>query len=359
MHELIGISMFSSAGIAETYLKDLNIQIKLANELIQERANYYLHFYPQVDMVVGDIMSDAVFSTYMDKAITLNPKFLLATPPCQGMSSLGKKDYVEDYRNYLIFAVLKVIDSLDLDIIIIENVPKFLKLVFPYNGQLLKIIDILRLKYSNKYIIESHIVNAKDYGVPQSRPRAIIKLYKSNYSWDMPQPEKEITLKTAIGHLPSLKNGEHSDIKYHYALKHSPMHVEVMSHTPEGCSAIKNDIYYPKKPDGQRINGFHNTYNRMRWDLPCPAVTTNSGMISGHNNVHPGRRLPDGTYSDARVLSLLELLIVSSLPENWNLPENYKENMVRTLIGEAIPPRLLYKILSTLDTKTHVDQITL
>lgn len=151
MHELIGISMFSSAGIAETYLKDLNIQIKLANELLQERANYYLHFYPQVDMVVGDIMSDAVFSTYMDKAITLNPKFLLATPPCQGMSSLGKKDYVEDYRNYLIFAVLKVIDSLDLDIIIIENVPKFLKLVFPYNGQLLKIIDILRLKYSNKY----------------------------------------------------------------------------------------------------------------------------------------------------------------------------------------------------------------
>lgn len=343
-----GISMFSSAGIAETYLEDLNIDIALANELVPERANYYSHFYPKVDMVVGDIMSDDVFTKYLEKAKGINPKFLLATPPCQGMSSLGKKDYVEDQRNYLIFAVLKVIDALDLDVIAIENVPKFLKLYFPYEGKYLGIEDILKLKYSDKYNIESIVVNAKDYGVPQSRPRAIIKMYKSSYKWEMPQVQPEITLREAIGHLPSLKNGEHSNIKYHYALKHSAMHVEVMSHTPEGLSAFKNPVYYPKKADGTKVKGFHNTYNRMHWDLPCAAVTTNSGMISGHNNVHPGRLQPDGTYSDPRVLSLLELLIVSSLPTDWNLPEDYKEATVRTIIGEAIPPRLLYQVLSTL-----------
>lgn len=343
-----GISMFSSAGIAETYLEDLNIDIALANELVPERANYYSHFYPKVDMVVGDIMSDDVFTKYLEKAKGINPKFLLATPPCQGMSSLGKKDYVEDQRNYLIFAVLKVIDALDLDVIAIENVPKFLKLYFPYEGKYLGIEDILKLKYSDKYNIESIVVNAKDYGVPQSRPRAIIKMYKSSYKWEMPQVQPEITLREAIGHLPSLKNGEHSNIKYHYALKHSAMHVEVMSHTPEGLSAFKNPVYYPKKADGTMVKGFHNTYNRMHWDLPCAAVTTNSGMISGHNNVHPGRLQPDGTYSDPRVLSLLELLIVSSLPTDWNLPEDYKEATVRTIIGEAIPPRLLYQVLSTL-----------
>ena len=126
------------------------------------------------------------------------------------------------------------------------------------------------------------------------------------------------------------------------------MHIEVMSHTPEGQSAFKNPVYYPKKADGTKVSGFHNTYNRMHWDLPCAAVTTNSGMISGHNNVHPGRLKSDGTYSDARVLSLLELLIVSSLPTDWNLPQNYKEALVRTIIGEAIPPKLLYKVLSTI-----------
>lgn len=348
---MIGISMFSSAGIAETYIEKLNINIVLANELIKERADYYHHFYPNVDMVVGDIMSDDIIKSYLNKAELLNPKFLLATPPCQGMSSLGKKDYVADERNYLIFAVLKVIDRLDLDVVVIENVPKFLKLYFPFEGEYLSIVEILKKKYSDKYIIDPIVVNAKDYGVPQSRPRAIIKMYKSSYVWDLPKPEKEITLREAIGHLPSLESGEHSNIKYHYALKHSAMHIEVMSHTPEGQSAFKNPEYYPHKPDGSIISGFHNTYNRMRWDLPCAAVTTNSGMISGHNNVHPGRLKPDGTYSDARVLTLLELLIVSSLPTDWNLPDDYKESLVRTLIGEAIPPMLLYKVLSTLKKK--------
>ena len=109
---------------------------------------------------------------------------------------------------------------------------------------------------------------------------------------------------------------------------------------------IKNEyIYYPKKEDGTRIKGFHNTFKRMVWDQPCPARTTYSGSISSHNNVHPGRLLPDGTYSDARALTLLETFIVSSIPEEIIFPSNASENFIRTIIGEAIPPRLLERII--------------
>ena len=38
---MIGISMFSSAGIAETYLGKIGIKIRLANEIIPMRALYY------------------------------------------------------------------------------------------------------------------------------------------------------------------------------------------------------------------------------------------------------------------------------------------------------------------------------
>ena len=82
----------------------------------------------------------------------------------------------------------------------------------------------------------------------------------------------------------------------------------------------------------------------MRWDEPAPARTTNNHLMSGHNNVHPGRPLPDGTQSDARVLTLRELIIVSSLPLDWNLPEDMKETSIRELIGEAVPPMLTKKI---------------
>ena len=61
-------------------------------------------------------------------------------------------------------------------------------------------------------------------------------------------------------------------------------------------------------------------------------------------SVHPGRPLPDGTFSDARVLTLRELFIVSSLPADWDLPPDVDEIELRTIIGEAIPPLLSKRI---------------
>jgi DNA (cytosine-5)-methyltransferase 1 len=346
---LKGISMFSSGGIAETYLKEIGIDILLANELVEERAKFYSHLYPNTKMITGDILDKEVFVEFINDAKKIKPKFLIATPPCQGMSSLGKKDYEMDERNFLIFSVIETIKQIDFDFILIENVPKFFKLFFPFKGQMLGIIDILDKLFSKFYIIEHYILNAKDYGVPQSRPRAIIKLYKKNKKWGMPEKMPEITLNEAIGHLPSLKPEEKSNIKFHYAIKHSEMQVEAMTHTPEGKSAMVNEIYFPKKSNGEKVSGFHNTYKRMKWNSPAPARATNNGLISGHNNVHPGRKSDDGTWSDPRVLSLLELFIVSSLPENWNIPLDYKESFIRLLIGEAIPPLMLKAVLSKIN----------
>lgn len=347
--KLKGISMFSSAGIAETYLEEIGIDILLSNELIEERANFYKHLYPKSQMIIGDIMDDNIFSKFITNAIKIKPDFLIATPPCQGMSSLGKKDYDIDERNLLIFSVIEIIKQIDFEYILIENVPKFFKLFFPFKGKMVGIIHILEELFGEKYNITNYVLNAKDYGVPQSRPRAIIKLYKKNRSWELPQKSPEISLLQAIGHLPSLMPEEKSNIKFHYAMKHSPMQVEAMTHTPEGKSAMVNEIYFPKKTNGERVKGFHNTYKRMKWNSPAPARATNNGLISGHNNVHPGRKNIDGTWSDARVLSLRELFIVSSLPEDWNVPSDCKDSFIRLLIGEAIPPLMLKEILSTIN----------
>jgi DNA (cytosine-5)-methyltransferase 1 len=69
-----------------------------------------------------------------------------------------------------------------------------------------------------------------------------------------------------------------------------------------------------------------------------------NGSISSQNNVHPGRLLPDGTYSDARVLSLLEIFRLTGLPDNWNPPDWASDNIIRHVIGEAIPPHLVKNI---------------
>ncbi len=342
------VSLFSSAGIGELRLPK-NVEVIVANELLEIRANCYRFFNPETKTICGSITNPDIKNEIIETANKNKCKLLMATPPCQGLSTLGKnkgqEQYENDKRNFLIFDALDVIDGCDFDYIIIENVPKFIEMYFPFGKEYLHLEEILKRKYDKFYNIEIRILNAKDYGIAQSRPRAIIKLWKIGLNWAWPKPQKEITLKEAIGHLPSLEPGEDSGIPWHYAKAQNPRAVLAMRHTPPGKSAIANEIYYPKKEDGTRIKGFHNTFKRMVWEQPCPARTTFCGNISSHNNVHPGYIMPDGTYSDPRVLTLLETFIVSSIPENIKFPNGSTDTFIRTVIGEAIPPRLMERIV--------------
>lgn len=350
-----GISLFSGGGISETYFKEIGIDIKVANELLPERSSFYQSIYPETKMIAGDITELSIYNSVINEAKSHNVEFMIATPPCQGMSTLGKREYSSDKRNSLFKYVINAINDLQPDYVFIENVPKFLDIYFNKDGTTytgvekempLHINEVLHNLYESEYKIDVKLLNAKNYSVPQSRPRAIIKMYKKNLSWDWPEASKDIiTLRDAIGDLPSLWPGETSTIKWHHAIKHNERQIEAMLHTSEGRSALLNEIYYPKKKDGSRVKGFHNTYKRMTWDSPAPARATNNHLISGHNNVHPGRQMSSGLQSDPRVLSFRELIIVSSLPLDWNIPDNFKETIIRQMIGEAIPPLLSKKVV--------------
>lgn len=343
------ISLFSSAGIGELLLPKDKIEVIAANEIIKTRADCYSFFYPKTTMFCEDITDDGTKEKIINVAKANGASLLIATPPCQGLSTLGKNkgqnQYENDRRNFLILEVIEIMEKCDFDYVLIENVPKFIEMYFPYNGEYIKLEEILREKFANKYSIDIRVLNAKDYGVAQSRPRAIIKIWKKELLWSWPKEEKEISLKEAIGHLPSIEPGEDSGIPWHFAKPQNERAVLAMRHTAPGKSAIANEVYYPKKEDGTRIKGFHNTFKRMVWDQPCPARTTYCGSISSHNNVHPGYLQEDGTYSDPRVLTLLETFIVSSIPEDIKFPENATDTFIRTVIGEAIPPRLMERIV--------------
>lgn len=38
-----GLSLFANVGIAETYLKEVGVDIVVANELLEPRAKFYTH----------------------------------------------------------------------------------------------------------------------------------------------------------------------------------------------------------------------------------------------------------------------------------------------------------------------------
>lgn len=346
-----GISLFSSAGIGETYLSSIGIEIIVSNEILEKRAKLYREIYRTTNVVCGDFTNQTIFNRVMELSDE-KIEFMLASPPCQGMSVAGKNrcedTMLTDERNYMVMHVIKAINFLKPSFVLIENVPNLLKLKLYYKQQLKSIQDILFLELGDRYNIESEVVDAADFGVPQTRNRAIIKVYKKGRNWPWPAISKKVTVREVIGHLPTLESGEKSDIKWHFARKHDPRHVLWMKHTPTGQSAFSNKVYFPQKADGTRIKGYESCYRRIKWDEPAPTITIRNDAISSQRNVHPGRLLDDGIYSDARVLTPLELMILNSLPLDWNIPENTPEILIRQCIGESIPPLMIKKIVGEL-----------
>lgn len=349
---MIGASLFSSAGIAETYLEDVGINIVAANELIKERADLYQSLYPTSKMISGNILDERIFETIV-KTTPKKLDFLIATPPCQGISVAGKNRHLSqmltDERNYLVFKIIDFIQLKSPDFVLIENVPTFFKMELPFQSKQFKVIDILSILFKSKYKIEAEIYDAAEYGVPQRRTRAIIKLYKKGNKWGVPSTKKPITVEDTIGHLPSIEAGQSSEIKWHFARKHLKSHIEWMQNTPTGKSAFQNKKYYPVKPNGELIKSYMTTYRRINWDEPAPTITMRNDAISSQLNVHPGRALKNGKYSDARVLTPLELMLLSSLPENWAIPENTSELLIRKCIGECVPPLLIKNIVAQIN----------
>lgn len=369
------LSLFANVGIAETYFKELGIDVVAANELIEERCRFYSHLYPEVHMIQGDIREEAVFARVIQEAKKAKAEMLIATPPCQGMSCAGRKD-PKDSRNFLVYYAVEAIKALKPRFVVIENVTMQQHTQILYHGEYIFIPEYIEKELGEFYQFNTQrIVNTMDYGVPQSRQRYIylLVLKSEKVQWEFPKKNGHIiTLREAIGDLPSLdphlrdeneqwrfpdyekKRAEGLKVsKWHYPPVHSWKQVEWMVHTPSAKSAFKNEVFYPMTK-GRRVKGAPRTYMRMDWDKPATTIMQNSGVISAFSTVHPGRLINDSevekerVYSDARSLSIYELLILSSLPKDWNIPEWADDVFIRKVIGEGIPPLLMKRALEAL-----------
>ena len=378
--EMKGLSLFANVGIAETYLKEVGVDIVVANELLEERAAFYRHLFPTCNMICGDITDQKISKLVVEESRKNDVEFMIATPPCQGMSKAGLKDK-DDARNYLITYAIDIIKELQPKFVLIENVVQQLKTEVLYHGGKVLIPSMIESELGEKYKINKHqILHTEKFGVPQKRARALFLLVRTDIktSGEIPElNEKIVTLRDALGNLPSLdppikEPGMTEKIfpdyekkkavgqkvsKWHYARPHVWRNVECMMHTPSGYSARKNPVYYPKNRDGRLVGGSIQTYTRMAWNQPAPTVTTYNHTISSFRNVHPGTLDPrTGLYSDPRVLTIFELMRVTSLPDDWDIPEWASELLIRQAIGEGIPPLAIKKIVAELKlTETSND----
>ncbi len=138
-------------------------------------------------------------------------------PPCQGFSRNGERKGPDDPRNFLFKEYVRVISELLPDYVVMENVEGFTDTRLEgfvgltgkqYFGKDSLAPNLLKseLSLTGYNVLESRILDASDYGVPQSRHRAIFIAYRNGvvapaYPEPLFKAGDKVTVLQAIGDL--------------------------------------------------------------------------------------------------------------------------------------------------------------
>ena len=129
---------------------------------------------------------------------------LLGGPPCQGFSIAGPRN-MNDKRNRLYLAMVKLAEQLKPKAILLENVPGMIQT----NGGIgaRRIVEDFE---AIGYRMVPKLLYAPDFGVPQIRKRVFfVGLRDKEVSFQFPEPimtsDEYITCEDAIDDLPSLQ----------------------------------------------------------------------------------------------------------------------------------------------------------
>ena len=199
------LDLFSGAG-GFSYGIDKNSHFKtlLALDFNENALKTFKHNMPEAETVVGDITDSEIKKTIVEKSKKYNINMIIGGPPCQGFSLKGKKLGLEDPRNFLFKEYLNIVESIQPEIFIIENVKALLSTSAGwFKNQILEKIQQLG------YFVDYGVLTAIDFGVPQTRQRALFICCKSK-KIQLPKPtsKKIVTVRDAISDLAYLNSGE-------------------------------------------------------------------------------------------------------------------------------------------------------
>lgn len=280
-------------------------------------------------------------STILEMAHVVNNRpvdVIIGGPPCQGFSLTGTRN-ANDKRNTLFEAMVKAVAYFQPKAFVLENVPGLATL---YNGKAKN--EILDSFGQLGYEINSQVLYAPDYGVPQIRKRLFFVGLKSGEKFDFPTAtHKEanyVTCESAIGDLHDFNEDFGQEISYyrapsvteyqkkmrkdsrvlynHVGTRHTTEVINVISQVPEGGN------YKDLPPGVGESRKFNEAWTRYHSKKPSKTIDT------GHrNHFH---------YEYNRVPTVRENARLQSFTDDFRFfgskTEQYRQ------VGNAVPPLL-------------------
>lgn len=398
---LPAVSLFSGAGVSDYGYAIAGFKFVVQAEIDPRRAAVGCANFPDSSWIVGDVreLHDQVIAAF-EKGENGPPALLVATPPCQGMSSSnpsrGRRKFgsakAHEVKNKLILEAAHLASKMGPRIVVMENVRQIRSLHINDGEGSVRLIDLVAHILGSEYRLFENVVNVADYGIPQRRQRAVLvaihREVVSNGNLNvecksvLPNPthggETQVEWLTIREWFGEMAYEELDSSNAEYSRGEHPLHIvpnynweryRLIADIPpnSGQSAYENTNCPSCEADGipmgrtscpecggvlynrpivrnneevRLVKGFDSSYRRMKPDEPAPTITTANGHIGSDIKIHPWEN---------RLLSILECADLQTIPRvfDWSAAigeANRKPlfNVVRDIVGEAFPTYFTY-----------------
>ncbi|MBE9013314.1 DNA cytosine methyltransferase [Pseudanabaenaceae cyanobacterium LEGE 13415] len=188
----IAIDLFAGAGGFGLGFEMAGFSVPLSVEIDTWACDTLRHNRPDITVIQNDICNFNTESSIKEICI-FRPDLIIGGPPCQGFSIAGpaQKD-PKDPRNSLFINFAQWIKVLEPKAFVMENVKGLLS---RKNSEGFKVVDIIKKTFEDLgYFVEIWLLNAADYGVPQTRERIFIVGNKTGQELGIPRKTHSLEL---------------------------------------------------------------------------------------------------------------------------------------------------------------------
>lgn len=251
-------------------------------------------------------------------------------PPCQGFSNLGERvpydPRVQLWRHYF-----RALEQVRPRVFVMENVPPLLK------SQ--EFLEMVKVAKGLGYDVVAEVLNSADYGVPQTRKRAIVVGVLGGRA-SLPEPthanpdkvdlfahrrDRWRTVRDAIADLPADPTGE----DLHFGRNPRPMSIRRYRSVPPGGNRFDLPIELQPECWKRKKKGGTDLFGRLWWDRPSVTIRTEFYKPEKGRYLHPVEHRPITHREAARL---------QGFPDDFEFRGS--KIQIGVQIGNAVPPPL-------------------
>lgn len=260
---------------------------------------------------------------WSEKGLT---KVLVGCAPCQPFSSFTNKNKHRKKSNRwrLLNEFTRLVEETKCDVVSMENVPNL------SNQEIFD--DFVAFLKAKKFNVSYSNVYCPEYGIPQKRRRLVLlasRLGEIELIEATHKPEKFVTTKDAISHLPSIQSGK--------ICKADPLHrttrlteinlKRIKASKPNGTWLDWDKNLRLKCHSKESGDSYKSVYGRMSWNEPSPTITTQFYNYGTGRFGHPTQN---------RALTVREAALLQTFPATYKFLKDESKDFHFTKIGVHI-----------------------